>query len=493
MTNVHLKIMRSFIAAPDVHVAAYSNPDLIGGPFINYDASRVPEIRALMEKTVKEQSQVLALAEALQNLDKMLTSEATGFSLEPMYQRVPEALRGYVELVYDLNNHPSLRVIEGMLYKSRYYCQAAQSVVLSQIDKDDRSFVLSTPRLKEPGCLHLGVSFRDKRLDELFAMKFAPRPFSYIKRTLNVPDSEDCLFSSFFTDEVACPAPRHRDDGVRIRYFGHACLFIESKDTTIMTDPVVSYRLTNGISRYTYADLPENIDYVLITHNHQDHCLFETLLQLRHKIKTVIVPKNNGGGLADPSLKLVLQNVGFDDVKEIDELETIDLRDGMIIGLPFLGEHADLNIRTKTAYYVNLQNRSIIALADSNNLEPRLYDHIHNLVKDVDTVFIGMECHGAPMSWIYGPLLGKPLTRKIDQSRRLNGSDFEKASAIVARLNPKSVYVYAMGQEPWLTQIVAIKYNERSAPIVESNKLVEYCRERGIISERLFGRKEILC
>ena len=49
--------------------------------------------------------------------------------------------------------------------------------------------------------------------------------------------------------------------------------------------------------RYTYADLPETIDYVLITHNHQDHCMFETLLQLRHRIKNIIVPKNNGGGL----------------------------------------------------------------------------------------------------------------------------------------------------------------------------------------------------
>jgi hypothetical protein len=49
-----------------------------------------------------------------------------------------------------------------------------------------------------------------------------------------------------------------------------------------------------------------------------------------------------------------------------------------------------------------------------------------------------------------------------------------------------------MGQEPWLTHIVAIKYTENSTPIVESNKLVAWCKEHGIVSERLFGHKEIL-
>ena len=96
------------------------------------------------------------------------------------------------------------------------------------------------------------------------------------------------------------------------------------------------------------------------------------------------------------------------------------------------------------------------------------------------------------MSWIYGALLVKPLARKFDQSRRLNGSNCERGLGIVDRLNAKQVYVYAMGLEPWLSHIIAIKYTEQSSPIVESNKLVELCKEHGIESERLFGQKEIL-
>jgi PPOX class probable F420-dependent enzyme len=242
---------------------------------------------------------------------------------------------------------------------------------------------------------------------------------------------------------------------------------------------------------FEVLDLPDALDYVLITHNHQDHCMFETLLQLRHKIKTVVVPKSSGGGLADPSLKLILQNIGFPSVREIDEMESIEVEGGRLVGLPFLGEHGDLNIRTKIAHLINLKGKSILCAADSNNVEPLLYDHIRRLVGDVDVLFLGMECDGGPLSWLYGPLLSKPLARSQDQSRRLNGSDCEKGMGIVERLRPRQVYVYAMGQEPWLTYLTSILYTEESRPIVESNKLVAECRERGIVSERLFGSKEI--
>ncbi|HKY27462.1 MAG TPA: hypothetical protein VJM12_05900, partial [Pyrinomonadaceae bacterium] len=104
---------------------------------------------------------------------------------------------------------------------------------------------------------------------------------------------------------------------------------------------------------------------------------------------------------------------------------------------------------------------------------------------------LGMECDGGPLSWLYGPLITKPLSRKIDQSRRLNGSNFERAIDIVNRLHPKQVYVYAMGQEPWLTFLTSIQYTEASRPIVDSNKLVDACKQQGIESERLFGSKEI--
>ena len=492
VANLHVKIMQSFIASPQVHISALKNPAMLGGPFLNYSADQVPDIQRLLAQTLQEQAHALEFAEAVKTLDKILSEEANGFSLELVYRKVPDILKGLVELNYDLNHQPSLRFIEGLLYRSSLYREASQSIALSLADRDERPFVFSTPRLAREGWLNLQVPFRSGALDELFGTKSVPKPLGEICEALEVGAHDYELFSSFFTEEAPRPRPGYEGDDVRVRYFGHACLLIESSETNVLCDPVISYDFASEIPRYTFADLPESIDYVVITHNHQDHCMFETLLQLRHKIKHIIVPKNNGGCLADPSMKLVLQNIGFSNVREIDEMETIEIPHGGITGLPFFGEHADLNIRTKMAYALKLRGKTIVCAADSENVEPRLYERIHEALGVVDVVFIGMECDGAPLSWLYGPLLTKPIARKLDQSRRSNGSDYDKAIAIVDRLKPAQIYVYAMGQEPWLTYLTSIRYTEESRPIVESDKLVEECRRRGLVSERLFGQKEII-
>jgi L-ascorbate metabolism protein UlaG (beta-lactamase superfamily) len=464
---------------------------MIGGPFINYDASRVPQIEALIDKTLHEQAHLIRLAEVILQLDQVLSAEADGASLEPLYRKVPDELRGVVELVYDLRNHASIRFIEALLYRSRYYDSSAQTVELSLVEGDDRPFVFSTPRLENDERLRLNLDFAHPGIDQLFKMRRQPQSYGYIKECLQIEDRDDRLFSSLFTEQPPKSLVKYADDSVRVRYYGHACLLIESRKVSILLDPVVSYEHGNGVPRFTYADLPEHIDYVLITHSHQDHCMLETLLQLRGQVGEVIVPKNNGGGLADPSLKLALQQIGFKRVSEIDEFESVACEGGAITSLPFLGEHADLNIRTKAAYLVNLNGQAILCVADSNNLEPKLYELARDITGKVGALFIGMECDGGPMSWLYGPLLTKPLTRKMDQSRRFDGSDYEKAIQIVDCLRPEQVYVYAMGQEPWLTFLTSIQYAAESRPIIESDKLVETCRRRGIAAERLFGRKEI--
>src|SRR5262249_16379764 len=156
-----------------------------------------------------------------------------------------------------------------------------------------------------------------------------------------------------------------------------------TKETSILTDPLVSYRYPSEIPRYSYSDLPETIDYVLLTHTHQDHVLFEHLLQLRHKIGTVVVPRSGGGALQDPSLKLALLKTGFKNVIEIDDMETIPIAGGFITALPFFGEHGDLNIRTKAAHLISLAGKSILCAADSNDIEPKLYERLHDLMGDL--------------------------------------------------------------------------------------------------------------
>jgi L-ascorbate metabolism protein UlaG (beta-lactamase superfamily) len=492
ITERHLKILDSYLVDPSVHKAAVKNPKMLGGPFIDCEAGRVEEIRELREHITTQRAHLIELSSALSTLDSLLRSKANGYSLHSLYSEVPEILRGYVELVYDLNNHPSFRIIEPLLYKSRYFDKSQQSLMLSPISKDERPFVLSTPRLDTDDCIHLRLAFDDPSIDKLFLLKSQPQPWRRIRDTADLTDDQATRLRSFFSPkEPACYKP-YAGQGVRWRYFGHACILIESQGISMLFDPVLSYTYDSGISRYTYADLPDTIDYVLITHNHQDHVLFETLLQIRHKIRNILVPRNGGGHLQDPSLKLLLENCGFRNVTELSEMESVRDNNVEIVGLPFLGEHADLAIMTKLAWLVKLGPHSMLFAADSCNIEPRLYEHICRDIGGADALFLGMECDGAPLSWLYGALLTQSLERTMDQSRRLSGSNFVQGMNIVDLLKCSEVYIYAMGQEPWLNYIMSLKYTNESRPIVESDRLLAKCHEKGIIAERLFGEREIL-
>ena len=489
----HLKIMKSYAASPAMHAAAVRNPAMRGGPFIDLGGQRVAEVKKLIDEIQTRCSRLIEFAGAIGQLHRLLQEKAKGMALQPLYGEVPEPLKGYVELCYDMSGNPSFRVLESLLYRSDYYSTASQNIGLSEITEDrKRPFMLSTPRLPDDSAAYLNIPFADERLDDLFRMKRAPQPAGAIIERLHGVVSNESRLQSFFTETAPPPAPAYGGDGFRIRYFGHGCLLIESRHVRILTDPFISYRYNTTLPRFTYDDLPDEIDYVLITHSHHDHILMETLLQLRHMTKNFIVPRNFDGFLQDPSLQLALQHTGFKNVREVRDLEEISIPGGSIVTLPFVGEHHDLYVQSRTGYRIEIGGRSLLCIADSCNLEPRLYDHVYKMFGKSDLLFLGMECEGAPASWIYGPFFPKPMPRDIDQSRRARGSNFGEAAALVERFDIKSVYVYAMGQEPWLSHILDNEFTDESLALSECRKLIEYCAGRGITAENLFAQKEMV-
>lgn len=489
----HLKIMNSYLQAPQIHAAAVKNPKMLGGPFMDYKGGRVDEVKKLKEHTLEKCSHSIEFQAAVLELDQMLKKHAKGFSLETLYEKVPEKLKGYVELVYDLNDNPSYRFFEALLYKSEFYNKSSQSIALWITNNDERPFCLSTPRLDEPHVLHLNIPFDHEGIDALSKMKRTPGSIDEIAAILGIKPADRELFNTFFTEQEHPAYRKYEGEKARMRYFGHACILVETKEVSVLLDPVISYYgYESSVSHFSDIDLPDVIDYVIITHNHQDHILLETLLPLRHKIKNIIVPVTTSGALQDPNLKLVFKSIGFKNVIEMDEMEELKLENTTITAVPFTGEHSDLNVRAKACFHVAINEFSFLFVADSRVMEPMLYKHIHRFIGNVDVLFLGMECDGAPLTWLYGPLLTQELARDKDQSRRLSGSDFSKGMSLVDVFHPKEVYVYAMGQEPWLEFISSIKYTAESTPIVQSNYLVEECQKRGIAAERLFGEKELL-
>jgi L-ascorbate metabolism protein UlaG (beta-lactamase superfamily) len=489
-SNRNLPIMRSYVEAPEVHQAACDDPDLLGGQFLDLGGERVNEIAALIQSTEVALAPLLALSDALLHAWKLLRDYQDGRSLADVYSRLDPALCGYVEFVYSPSGSPDLRLFEPMLYRSPVYIPTLQGALIHEMPEEERSFVLSTPRLDTAHSFYLARPFVDHSFDLLGRLRVQPQSMEVIQGTLglSVQESEDFLRFLVQADSpISAPKPE-----ARCRYFGHACILVEtSSGQSVIVDPVVAYASNRMPSRYSMADLPETIDYALITHNHSDHLLLESLLALRWRIKTVLVP-STGGSLVDPSLRLALQAVGFHDVRCVDCLDSVVDGDQIISAIPFMGEHGDLDIRGKTAWSVTAEGQQLVFAADSNNLCSSMYQHLSDELGRIRILFLGMECRGAPMSWLYGPLLPEPLAREIDQSRRLDGSNADRAIALVKALDVVEVKIYALGMEPWMKFISSLQHSPDSPALQQSDIFIERCRNLGISAERLFGQWECL-
>src|SRR5437867_2500669 len=58
----HLRILDSFISAPEVHAASVKDPKLLGGPFMDIEPHQVHEVKVLRERTREKRRDLLELS-----------------------------------------------------------------------------------------------------------------------------------------------------------------------------------------------------------------------------------------------------------------------------------------------------------------------------------------------------------------------------------------------------------------------------------------------
>lgn len=487
-----LPLLRSFVNNPNVHLAASSDPKMYGGPFMSLQSSDVHAVEALAERTTTEFSSLLKFAEDLKEFSVSLNDDANGYSLNEFYDELPASLRGLVECTYDQFDNAKVRVFEALVY-DEFSEVDVQDVELQLVGEKERHFFMSTPRICGATSIRLGAGFRDGRLDELAKMRTQARPFAEVVELFDVPNEDREKFAAMFSPTSPTITPNRDYDGedVRVRYFGHACVLVQTARVSVLFDPMFAFEQVTD-SRFTFVDLPGFIDYVVVTHSHQDHFCAEMLIQLRHRVGRVVVPGNNPGSVLDPCMKLIFKAMGYERIDVLAPFDTLTLPGGELLSLPFTGEHADLDIYSKQSISLKLNDRNLLFLIDSDGVDRKLYSRIMKRIGIVDIVFIGMECHGAPLTWLYEPLMGQAISRKNNESRRLSGADCERAWNVLSSVNSPRVFVYAMGQEPWLQYMMGLKYEPDSVQLVESDRLLGLCSSAGIGAERLFCSKELV-
>lgn len=485
--------LRSFLRNPATHLRAARSPELAGGPFLALEESAKPDVERLLARTEARFADGAALYADLWSFMKVMLAEATGETMEPFYPRLPASLAGLVELTYDYFNRPTMRFDEGLLYASSHYKPDLQSMRLWSLRADaDRPFYMSTPHFHGEGEIEWRVPFDDPAIDVIARLDVTPAPRADIVRALGPALGIEALDAMLVPGEPLVD-PAFRGEGVRIRYVGHACVLLEGGGKSVLVDPFVSPRPSEGgVPRFSFADLPARIDYAMITHAHPDHLCLETLLRLRTRIGTLVVPRAHAVAFGDISLKRLAQRLGFKNVVELDTMDVIDFGGGAITGLPFLGEHGDILHGSKVTFLVELGGKRVLFAADSACLDIHGANRVRDAVGPIETVFMNMEIDGAPISWPFDALFPKERDKKKERTRKCRGSTPEEGLALLGALGAKRMFNYAMGYEPWLALIIGPSSAPDSPRMIAADKLLVSARQRGVEALRLEGSQDII-
>ncbi len=119
---------------------------------------------------------------------------------------------------------------------------------------------------------------------------------------------------------------------MRVTYYGQACTLIEAGGRTILTDPWLTEGAYLGTWFHTHVladagvtpeSFPKNIDYLFLSHEHEDHLDVATLRHFRKDIPLLLCK------FSTPKLRSFLEKLGFTNIRESQSGEELDLGDGL--------------------------------------------------------------------------------------------------------------------------------------------------------------------
>ena len=125
---------------------------------------------------------------------------------------------------------------------------------------------------------------------------------------------------------------------IQTTLIGHACLYIQSKKTNILTDPVWFDYLWEEInvlcpSIILQKDKVPPVDVLNISHRHQDHFDVRTLAYLVQN-ETIITPETIILAPKDDLLLSILDELEFKNIKVVADFEPIQVKDVTLTPTP---------------------------------------------------------------------------------------------------------------------------------------------------------------
>jgi UDP-MurNAc hydroxylase len=192
---------------------------------------------------------------------------------------------------------------------------------------------------------------------------------------------------------------------MRVTYYGQACTLIEAAEKKILTDPWLTEGAYQGTWFHTHVlaeagvtpeAFPKDIDYLFLSHEHQDHMDVATLRHFSQNIPLLICR------FSTPKFRSYLQQLGFSNIREVSSGESVDLGDGInatIFGTAeytndsaILVEHDGVRVFNETDCKLGYQDLQMIGqkgidigfyMFSGANWYPMTYDYPDDLMLDL--------------------------------------------------------------------------------------------------------------
>jgi len=236
------------------------------------------------------------------------------------------------------------------------------------------------------------------------------------------------VFYDFFFKEIenkfpSTPIPSDKTDLKSLDvnqnilvWFGHSSFYFHLNGKRFLVDPIFSGKISpisnsskafEGSDVYSVFDFPE-IDYLLITHDHYDHLDYQTIIELKNKVKKVICPLGVGEHL---------EHWNYNPIKiiEKDWYDTVELNHSLKITLTparhFSGRTFKRNASLWTSYVIESRNYKMFISGDSG------YDfHFKEIGKKFGPFDLAiLECGQYNEKWRYIHTMPKEIHTIADE------------------------------------------------------------------------------
>jgi len=239
----------------------------------------------------------------------------------------------------------------------------------------------------------------------------------------------------------------------RVTFMGHSSLFFQSPKAAILTDPCL--RLDHQLPDYAMDAARINLDAIVCSHSHWDHCDLQSFLWF-DKDTLLIIPKVKNPTVFNPPIVEAMRAIGFKNFREVDLWQPLQVEDVELIPVPFHGEQDEPDAKIDHFTYV-LRTEDLSVYAGVDSYRDTFGDMIPVLEKvreQYRPVLAFLPVSKMTYRYEWGGVNGfcRYLdTTLLDQSFQYTASA-EDAAEWVKALRPKWVSPYAtFNFAPWST------------------------------------------